>query len=278
MNTITASRQLLVEEIKPAIGARILAEKDTLIGGEYAAEIMDLLEQRGVLVFPKMLFNDEEQVAFTKTLGIFARERHGQDIHKITLDPTQSDTAEYLKAAFLWHFDGFSSPMPVRASLLASKVLPPWGGNTEFCNTYAAYEALSDADKELVAGLSAVHALSATQLDIEPQPSYDKWQEWAALGRKELPLVWTHRSGRKSLVLGNSAHHVVGMDPLEGKGLLIRLRDWATQPQFVYSHEWSVGDLVMWDNTGTLHRALPYPIESARMLHRTKLEGEEPIS
>jgi alpha-ketoglutarate-dependent taurine dioxygenase len=98
------------------------------------------------------------------------------------------------------------------------------------------------------------------------------------MGRKPLPLVWKHLSGRKSLLLGNSAHHVVGMDPLEGKGLLIRLRDWATQPEFVYSHTWKVGDLVMWDNTGSLHRVIPYEVDSKRMLHRTKLEGEEPIA
>jgi alpha-ketoglutarate-dependent taurine dioxygenase len=162
--------------------------------------------------------------------------------------------------------------------LLASKVLSPTGGNTEFANTYAAYDALSGDDKALVEDLRVVHALASTQLDVEPQPSYEKWQEWLAIGRKELPLVWKHESGRKSLVVGNSAHHVVGMDGLDSKGLLIRLRDWATRPQFVYSHAWQVGDLVMWDNTGSLHRVIPFPHDCGRLLHRTKLEGEEPIA
>jgi len=67
------------------------------------------------------------------------------------------------------------------------------------------------------------------------------------------------------------------MEPLEGTGLLIRLRDFATRPEFVYSHRWKVGDLVMWDNTGTLHRATPYPTDCDRLLHRTKLEGDEAI-
>jgi alpha-ketoglutarate-dependent taurine dioxygenase len=97
------------------------------------------------------------------------------------------------------------------------------------------------------------------------------------MGSKALPLVWKHESGRKSLLIGNSAHHVVGMDPLESKGLLIRLRDWATRPEFSYRHVWKVGDLVMWDNTGSLHRATEYPLDCGRMLHRTKLEGDEPI-
>jgi alpha-ketoglutarate-dependent taurine dioxygenase len=102
-------------------------------------------------------------------------------------------------------------------------------------------------------------------------------RQMMAIGEKELPLVWTHRSGRKSLVLGCTASHVVDMDYTKGKELLVRLRDWATQPQFVYRHVWSVGDLVMWDNTGTMHKATPYDPASGRMLHRTKLEGEEPF-
>jgi alpha-ketoglutarate-dependent taurine dioxygenase len=273
-----AKARFASEEIKPNIGSRILADKAALLSGDYAGEIRELLEQRGVLVFPEIHFDDEEQIAFTSTLGKFARELRGEDIYKITLDKSVTATADYLRATIFWHFDGFSSPMPIRASLLSSKVLSETGGNTEFCNTYAAYEALSDEDKVMLEGKTAVHALASTQLDLDPQPTYAEWQRWTEMGRKELPLVWKHQSGRKSLVIGNSAHHVVGMDPLDGKGLLIRLRDWATQPEFTYSHAWAVGDLVMWDNTGSLHRAIPYEVDSKRMLHRTKLEGEEPIA
>jgi alpha-ketoglutarate-dependent taurine dioxygenase len=240
---------------------------------------MELLEQRGVLVFPRIDFTDDEHVAFTCTLGKFAKELRGEEIYKVTLDAAQNATAEYLKAAFFWHFDGYMSPMPIRASLLSAKVLsPPGSGDTDFANTYAAYEALPAQDKELLAGLTAVHALAATQLDLIPEPSYAQWREWRAVGRKELPLVWSHLSGRRSLVIGNSAHNILGMDPLDGEELLIRLRDFATGPEFSYRHTWQVGDLVMWDNTGSLHRATPYPLDCGRMLHRTKLEGDEPIA
>jgi len=273
-----AKARFVSEELKPKIGSRILADKEALLSGDYADAILDLLEQRGVLVFPEIHFTDEEQVAFTQTLGTFARELRGEEIYKITLDSGQNATAEYLKGAFFWHFDGFMSPMPIRASLLSSKVLSPAGtGNTEFANTYAAYEALSDEDKQHLDGLKAVHALAATQLDVTPEPSYEQWKQWRAIGRKELPLVWAHRSGRKSLVIGNSAHNILNYDPLDGEELLIRLRDFATGPDFTYSHEWKVGDLVMWDNTGSLHRATYYPLDCGRMLHRTKLEGDEPI-
>lgn len=277
--TVAQQAKLCAEQIKPKIGARVLNGKEELLGGTLAGEIMELLEQRGVLVFPEIDFTDEEHVAFTSTLGKFARELRGEDIYKVSLDEGKNATAEYLKAAFFWHFDGFMSPMPIRASLLASKVLSPEGtGDTEFANTYAAYEGLSEDDKQHIAGLRAVHALAATQLDVTPEPSYAQWREWRAVGRKELPLVWTHKSGRKSLVIGNSAHNVLDYDPLDGEDLLIRLRDFATSEEFRYTHKWKVGDLVMWDNTGSLHRATPYPLDCRRMLHRTKIEGDEPIA
>ncbi len=271
--------RLRAETIKPKIGARVRNQKDELLDGALGGEIMDLLEERGVLVFPEIGFTDQEQVAFTSTLGNYARERGGEDVYKITLDPKQNATADLLHGTFFWHFDGFMSAVPIRASLLSSKVLsPPGTGNTEFANTYAAYEALSDEDKAMIAGMRAVHAVAATQLDVKPEPSYAEWMRWRAVGRTELPLVWTHKSGRKSLVIGNSAHVIIGMDSLDSEELLIRLRDLATGPDLTYSHPWKVGDLVMWDNTGTLHRALPYPKDCGRMLHRTKLEGDEPIS
>ena len=89
--------------------------------------------------------------------------------------------------------------------------------------------------------------------------------------------MWKHRSGRRSLIVGCNAAYIPELDPVESWELLIKLRDWATQPQFVFHHDWSEGDLVMWDNTGTLHRAMPYDPMSGRLLHRTMLQGEEPV-
>jgi alpha-ketoglutarate-dependent taurine dioxygenase len=274
----TEQTRLDYRKITPFIGTEILADKATLLRGEHASEIRRLLEETGVLVFPKIDFTDEEQITFTTTLGKFAKELKGEEIYKVSLDKGQNSTAEYLKGAFLWHIDGTMSPMPILASLLASKVRAPEGGDTDFCNTYAAYDALSDADKEMLAGKRAIHTLAASQLDVEPEPTTAKLREWLSFGKNELPLVWTHRSGRKSLVIGATAHFVVGMGTLESKELLVRLRDHATQPQFSYRHVWSDGDAVMWDNTGTMHRATAYALDSGRMLHRTKLEGEEPFA
>ena len=123
-----------------------------------------------------------------------------------------------------------------------------------------------------------MHSTWNTLLYYEPEPDIRTLRQMMAIGERELPLVWNHRSGRKSLVLGCTASHIVGMDLAKSTEILVRLRDWATQPQFVYRHQWSVGDLVMWDNTGTMHRAKPYDPKSGRLLNRTKLAGEEPFA
>ena len=90
--------------------------------------------------------------------------------------------------------------------------------------------------------------------------------------------MWTRRNGRKSLLMGATAGEVVGLVAGREQRLLDRLLEWSTQPQFVLRHHWRRGDLVIWDNTGMLHRALPYGQTSPRLLHRTTLVGEEEVS
>jgi alpha-ketoglutarate-dependent taurine dioxygenase len=269
------------EEIKPTIGTRILNGREELLSGHLGPQIRALLEQRGVLVFPRICFTDDEQVAFTKTLGTFAPELSSpgrEEIHKVTLDVKENPhSAEYLKGSLFWHIDGTMNEVPILASLLSCKVGASWGGNTGFASTYAAYDALPEEKKTEIDGLRVRHGAWATLFFYDPEPSYAKLQGYQAIGDAELPLVWKHESGRKSLVIGCTAHNVVGYSPMESAALLVEMRDWATRDAFTYSHEWSVGDLVIWDNTGTMHRAEAYDPACGRMMHRTKLQGEEPF-
>lgn len=275
--TTSEADKFEVTQVKPLIGAVINTNKETLLSGRHAAEIRGMLEDRGVMVFPQVHFTDEEQVEFTKTLGKFVPEMHG-DIFKISMDKAINPQADYVKGAFYWHIDGTMQQVPLFASMLTCKKTAPVGGNTEFCNTYAAWDALPDEEKAAIQDLRVVHSLVAAQLFVEPEPDLALLDQWSKLGTNELPLVWTHTSGRKSLVLGSTCDHVVGMDPIESRRLLVKLRDWATQEQFSLSHVWSVGDAVIWDNTGTMHRAMAYPLDCDRQMHRTKLEGEEAFS
>jgi len=271
--------RMLHEEIKPVIGSRILNSKEELLSGEIGAEIRELLQERGVLVFPEISFTDEEQIAFTKTLGTFAPELRGsEEIHKITLDAKENpQSAEYLKGSLYWHIDGTMNEVPILASLLSCKVPASWGGNTGFCNTYAAYEALPEDKKAEYDTMRVIHSVWATVFYYEPEPSLAKLKGMQAIGENELPLVWKHASGRKSLVIGCTSQRVVGVDAMKSAEVIVGLREWATREEFSYSHEWKVGDLVVWDNTGTMHRAEPYDPKCGRMMHRTKLQGEEPF-
>jgi alpha-ketoglutarate-dependent taurine dioxygenase len=94
---------------------------------------------------------------------------------------------------------------------------------------------------------------------------------------QEHPIVWTHESGRKSLVIGTQADRVIGMPVPDGRALLVRLMEWAAQPDFTYRHEWQEGDLVIWDNPGALHRVIPYERSSGRLMHRTSIAGTEQV-
>ena len=273
--------RFVTETINPSIGSRVLNTKEELLRGDLGPQIKELLQARGVLVFPQINFTDDEQIAFTETLGTFAPEmQDGTDhkIYKITLDVKENPhSAEYLKGSLYWHIDGTMNDTPILASLLSCKVTATWGGNTGFCNTYAAFEALSDEQKAEYENLRVIHSVWATVFYYEPEPSVDKIKGMQRIGENELPLVWKHKSGRKSLVLGCTAHRVVGVDPMKSAEVLVGMREWATREEFSYSHKWSVGDLVIWDNTGTMHRAEKYDPDCNRMMHRTKLKGEEPF-
>lgn len=272
-----STTRLDVIDCTPLIGSEIKTDLDTLLSGREAEAIRAILEQRGVVFFRGLQISDEQQVTIAKTLGSIVQNEGEGGIYKISLDTNVNQRAEYLKGSLFWHFDGSLQPYPNLATLLRAMKLSDSGGQTEFCNTYAAYEELPEADKETIAGLRVVHSAERSQYYVRPEMSYEEIAFWQKSPTKSCPMVWTHRSGRKSLLLGATADYVVDLPVEESRALLARLRDWATQPRYVYRHEWQLGDLLMWDNTGTMHRALPYAADSGRLMHRTVLAGEEPL-
>ncbi len=276
---------LAYEDLSPVIGTRIDSDRETLLSGKYGKELRALLQQRGVLIFPQVDFSDDEQVVFTGTLGTLAYDYNGfamdggkqQAIFKVSLDEAVSPTARSLKNSLLWHLDGTTHEIPILASVLSAKQLAPEGGDTEWASTYAAYDALPEKEKRAIEGLRVVHSNLQLQRNINPELSYEQFQRARNSPSRSQPLVWTHRDGRKSLVVGATAGYVEGLSHDDSLDLLVRLRDWATQPQFVHRHHWQVGDLAVWDNTGTLHRALAYDPASGRLMHRSMVAGEESI-
>jgi len=266
-----------VSDIEPRIGSRILSSKDELLSGMHSGRVRELLEQRGVLLFPQLGLTDAEQFDFAKTLGDVI-DQGIKGIYKITLDPELNDTADYLHATTHWHIDGAQDRVPTLASLLTARVLSKEGGQTEFANTYAAYENLPADRKDMVDGLRVIHSQEYIQRALHPNPSDAQLARWREHPEQSHPMAWTHRAGRKSLVLGLTAGRIEGRNEAEGRNIIDEMQEWGTQPQFVYRHHWTVGDLIIWDNTGVMHRVEKYPADSGRLLSRTTLVGEEAIA
>jgi alpha-ketoglutarate-dependent taurine dioxygenase len=248
-----------------------------------ADQCLELLTRHGVVVYPEVHITDADLVTFSRMLGQVVDAGIGghpdfPEISPITLDPAKSKLATLRRSTVFWHADGLTDDVPQKASLLTAREIADVGGATEFANTYAAFEALPDHKKEELAQFRVVHSLAASQLMFEDHPNDDDVPTWEHPPVREHPLVWRHRDGRCSLLIGNTAGGVIGMSDEEGSGLLDSLLAWSTQKRFVLHRQWRVGDLVVWDNTSMLHRAIPYDSTSRRLMHRTSLVGEEAVT
>jgi alpha-ketoglutarate-dependent taurine dioxygenase len=266
-----------IVDLRPRIGAEIRTTAAELLSGAHAALIRETLETRGVIVFPKIALDDDQQVAFSETLGEVAPIM-GKGVFKISFEGEAGATADLTRGSFAWHIDRTNEDVPTRASILSARRLAATGGDTEFANTYAAWDDLPAGEKARLERLRVVHSVETGMRAVTADPTEAELARWSRIAPKTHPLVWTHRSGRKSLVLGATASHVEGMDQGDGRALLEELLAWATRPQFVYRHRWSLGDLLIWDNTGTMHRAEPYAQDSGRLMHRTSPQGEEAVA
>jgi alpha-ketoglutarate-dependent taurine dioxygenase len=264
-----------------ALGAELGAELvgvtdvDDLLDDTVIAVCREALKWRGVLLIRGAHFDDDAQLTFSRKFGGEGGVAGGRELTTISMDKNVNRLAEYLKGAFHWHLDDTTSDVPSRATMLTGRRLSIEGGGTEFANTYAAYENLPAPERKRYEGLRVVHSFEAAQRKVNPDPDEQELAVWRGVPTHESSLVWQRRDGRSSLVIGATADHIVGMPADESRDLLDELLAWATQSRFCYIHEWSVGDAVLWDNTGVLHRALPYDLSSDRMLRRTHIKGQE---
>ena len=277
-------------ELSPRMGSQVEIAKADLLGGMHAKAIRALLDQRGILLFRGVNPSDEELRTIARTLGDLriGESKRGADgvtlkegdegVLKVSLDPAVNpEYARFLPGNHLWHMDGTYEEIPPLATLFTPFKLSRTGGDTVFANTYAAYEDLPEAEKARLDGLHVIHTMQAALFPAMRDCTPEEFAVWASYPKRRHPLVWHHRSGRKSLVLSTSCSHIEGMHPSESHDLLERLMRHATQDKYLYRHKWQMGDLVMWDNTGAMHRVMPFDKESGREFHRCTLNGEEPI-
>ena len=267
-------------DLAPAIGSEVGESRDVLLGGGKGGELRALLEERGVLVIRDAHFDDAEQVAFARSLGEVrlgsVKAEGAGGVLVVSFDEKENPAySKYFGGTFYWHMDGTYDEIPPLATVLIPQALSSQGGQTQFANTYAAFADLPEAEQQHLESLRVVHTVDASHRPYNPRPDAETQAWWDTFPVRVHPLVWTHRSGRKSLVLGASCDVVVGMSRSESDALLQRLTEWTTQPRYVYSHDWRLGDAVVWDNTGTMHRVLRYDPGSGRKMHRVTIEGEE---
>jgi len=249
--------------------------------------ILTAFRDHHILVFRDQDLSKDAQLEFTLQFGEIeehvarhsAAGRYGL-VHMVTnVDEDGNPTAKLSQVGnYHWHTDKSYHAVPSLMTLLHAKELPPEGGNTQFANMAMAYDALSDEMKRRVADLRVVHSWAASRRRAgAPPPSEVEMTERPPVVH---PLVRTHpETGAKTLYIGNHASHVEGLAEAEGDALLQDLLEHATQPQFVYTHHWRDGDLVMWDNRCLLHRALAnYEMaKHRRVLHRTVVTGTVPF-
>jgi alpha-ketoglutarate-dependent 2,4-dichlorophenoxyacetate dioxygenase len=255
------------------------------LGPETVRQIVAAADKYAILVFHDQKIDDDQQIAFSRHLGpLETTVRALRKDTQVRLNLHVSDISNLDEknrilqgqdrrrmnglANRLWHTDSSFKRVPARYSLLSARVIPPEGGETEFADLRAAYDALPDKMKARIEGLVAEHSIIFSRATIG-FTDYDT-NERDGLPAVPQLIVRTHPgSGRKTLYLASHAHEIRGMPTPEARMLLRDLVEHATQRQFVYTHKWKVGDLVMWDDRCTMHRARDYDMSHPRDMHRT---------
>jgi alpha-ketoglutarate-dependent 2,4-dichlorophenoxyacetate dioxygenase len=286
--------QLKIRPLHPVIGGEVTGVDTTKpLSPDDVAAIEAGMDRYAVLVFPGQNLTDDEQMAFTKNFGAIEDARGGNvtkpqdkrlvtgmnDVSNLGRDgkPLARDSRQRLFniGNMLWHSDSSFRAIPAKYSLLSARVVNRKGGNTEFADMRAAYDALDDEMKAEIADLVCEHSLmySRGSLGFLDYTDEEKQLFKPVLQR----LVRRHPvTGRKSLYLSSHAGAIVGMPMPEARMLLRDLTEHATRPAFVYVHRWTLHDLVIWDNRQTMHRVRRYDDAQPRDMRRTTVAGDVP--
>jgi alpha-ketoglutarate-dependent 2,4-dichlorophenoxyacetate dioxygenase len=283
---------IAIKKLHPLFAAEIVGvDAGGAVDGETFAEIRAALDEYSVLVLRDQHLDDETQIAFSRRFGPLeksglANPAHGTyfarqsnlDIRSGEVIPAEDRRMVYQKGNYLWHSDSSFKPVPSLCSLLSARIVPPEGGNTEFASMHAAYEALRADVKVKLEGLVAEHSLVYSRGTVSPDALTPEM-------RRQLPGAWQVMvrtnpvTGRKAIYAGAHASHVIAWPIAEGRAFIRWLNEFATRPQFRYSHRWRAGDLVIWDNRAVLHRATPYDsVRHRRLMQRTTVGGDAPTT
>ena len=285
---------IAIRQINPLFAGEVSGIDITKpITREDAAAIEAGMDRYAVLVFRDQRFTDEEQMAFGANFGRIEVSRGGNvtkpqdlrlkagmnDVSNLGKDgkPLARDSRQRLfnLGNLLWHSDSSFRAIPAKYSLLSARVVNPKGGNTEFADMRAAYDALDEETKGEIEDLVCEHSLMYSRGSLGFGEFSDEEKEMFKPVCQR--LVRTHPvTSRKSLFLASHAGAIIGMPTPEARILLRDLTEHATQPRFVYVHKWKPFDLVMWDNRQTMHRGRRFDETQPRDVRRTTVAGDAP--
>ncbi len=281
---------LAIRKLEEHIGAEVEGvDITTPIDEATFAQLRAVLYKHSVLVFRDQDITDEQHVAVTEGFGALEMTMANDPIgdggpvgiisnvdENGAVIPPQDTRTLYQKGNELWHSDGSFRRVPLRASLLSAKVVPPEGGETEYASLCAAYTALPQDKKESLEGLAAEHSFANSRTRIAPNLIS------AEFGKdvppvKQMLVRTIPETGARALLVGSYTTRIIDWPLEKGKSLLQELLEWSTQPRFVYRHQWRAHDLVVWDNRCCLHRGRPWDRRvHRRIMHRTTVAGDGP--
>ena len=284
-------------EVRPTdatLGARVYGiDLNGPLTSAAFSEIVSAWHAHAVLAFPGQHLDERRQIAFSRRFGLL--ERKIVDVKEIpdrnpemdiisnvrqdgTLVEPGTAHAFFLEGDRYWHTDSSFKRIPAKASLLSARRVPAEGGDTEFADMRAAYDALDDTMKAWLSDKAAVHSLRYSQGLVGGLETLSE-AELDALPPVVHPIIREHApTGRKCLYIGRHASHIVGEDIETSRVLLRELCDQACRPPRVFGYCWGVGDLVIWDNRCVLHRGRGYPPDQARTVARTTVAGEHAVN
>jgi alpha-ketoglutarate-dependent taurine dioxygenase len=280
---------LRVEPTAATLGAVVTGVAlGSMSDAEWSA-IEAAFHEHAVLVFPAQHLADAEQVAFGRRFGELSIETlvFTNCTPDGNLLPPDDPLMRHLAGNEGWHTDSSFQVVSAKASMLSARRVPSVGGETDWADMRAAYEALDDGARRRIAALSAFHSLYYSQARLGVDPTVTaaanaRLASRSAVARPALetaplrPLVKVHPvTDRPALFVGRHAYGIPGLGPDESTTLLDDLVEFACQPPRVFRHRWHPGDLVVWDNRCVLHRARPYPATEARSMVHTRVAGDE---
>ena len=275
---------LTVTPIDATLGAVVTGVDLASLDDASWEEIHSAFLTYGVLVFPDQSLDEESQGAFARRFGRIEKlssRQTGGTVQFSNQKPDgtlmQPDEERYriLKGNEGWHTDSTYMPLAAKASMLMALVVPPKGGETEFADMRAGYDALDADTRRTLEGLSAYHSLYYSQARLGYRHTTDNLYGFHDKGAPLRRIIKTHpETGRKSIYTGRHAYGIPGMSAAESESLLDGLMAEACQPPRTYLHRWTPGDLAVWDNRCLMHRARPYNTDHPRVLRASRIAGE----